>query len=140
MDKWPKQILAEKEHVETALNNLNTAMARKEKTVIELSAIATFIHNVYNGIENIIKQVLSLKHIDIPKSAMWHKDLLNIAKSQGVISEKLSDRLFEYLTFRHFFVHAYGFMLEESPLMDLADNIPNVWEQFLSETERFVNK
>ena len=42
MGELPEQILAEKENVEIALNNLKTAMARREKTVIELAAIATF--------------------------------------------------------------------------------------------------
>ncbi|MCF6153776.1 MAG: hypothetical protein E3K36_00680 [Candidatus Brocadia sp.] len=36
MDKLPKQIIAEKEYVEMALNNLKTALARRGKTVIEL--------------------------------------------------------------------------------------------------------
>ncbi len=49
MDELTEQILAEKENVDIALHNLETAMARNEKTVIELAAIATFLHNVYNG-------------------------------------------------------------------------------------------
>jgi len=49
MDNLSKQLLAEKEHVEIALSNLEEAMARKEKTIIELAAIGTFLHNVYNG-------------------------------------------------------------------------------------------
>ena len=55
MDELTEQILAEKENVDIALQNLKTAMARNEKTVIELAAIATFLHNIYNGMENILK-------------------------------------------------------------------------------------
>ena len=61
MDELTEQILAEKENVDIALYNLKTAMARTEKTVIELAAIATFLHNTYNGIENILKQILISK-------------------------------------------------------------------------------
>jgi uncharacterized protein YutE (UPF0331/DUF86 family) len=102
-----------------------------------LAAIATFIHNIYNGIENILKQVLRAKGTEIPKSDTWHKDLLNLSVSLGIIPEKLSDDLYEYLTFRHFFVHAYGFMLEEAHLENLANNITNVWLQFLSVINKY---
>ncbi|MGB8217519.1 MAG: HepT-like ribonuclease domain-containing protein [Candidatus Methanoperedens sp.] len=136
MDELHKRILAEKENVEIALGNLKDAMARNEKTVIELAAIATFLHNIYNGIENILKQVLKAKGIEIPESATWHKEMLNLSVSQGIISEKLADQLYEYLTFRHFFVHAYGFMLDEAHLEVLANNIPEIWLEFTKKIEK----
>jgi len=132
-----RQVAAEKENVEKALGNLRDAMGRREKSVVELAAIATFIHNIYNGIENILKQVLKAKGTEIPKSDTWHKDLLNLSVSLGIIPEKLSDDLYEYLTFRHFFVHAYGFMLEEAHLENLANNITSVWLQFLSVINKY---
>ncbi len=138
MNNLPKQILAEKENVETALDNLKKAMARKNKSVIELAAIGTFLHNIYNGIENILKQVLKIKDIKIPKSDTWHKELLDFSISNEIISKEISDKLYEYLSFRHFFIHAYGFMLEEAQLKDLADNIPQIWLQFLSKIESFL--
>jgi uncharacterized protein YutE (UPF0331/DUF86 family) len=137
MGKLSKQILAEKENVEIALKNLDITMAREEKSVIELAAIATFLHNIYNGIENILKQVLHERSVEIPQSDSWHKDLLNISVSMGIISESLSDELYAYLTFRHFFIHAYGFMLDEDQLGDLAINIPDVWAEFLSAVEKY---
>ena len=140
MDELTEQILAEKENVDIALNNLKTAMARTEKTVIELAAIATFLHNIYNGIENILKQILISRDIMVPKSDKWHKDLLNKSLSSGIISEKLTNKLYKYLTFRHFFVHAYGFMLDEKELEGLSDNIPQIWQEFLKEIEPFLKK
>ena len=132
-----RQVAAEKENVEKALVNLRDAMGRREKSVVELAAIATFLHNIYNGIENILKQVLRAKGTEIQKSDTWHKDVLNLSVSLGIIPEKLSDDLYEYLTFRHFFVHAYGFMLEEAHLENLANNITNVWLQFLSVINKY---
>jgi uncharacterized protein YutE (UPF0331/DUF86 family) len=137
MGNLSRQILAEKENVEIALSNLKETMAREEKSVVELAAIGTFLHNIYNGIENILKQILKTKDVEIPISDTWHKDLLNLSVSLGIISERLSDELYEYLTFRHFFVHAYGFMLEESSLEDLANNIPEIWLRFVEEIENF---
>ncbi|VVB86033.1 Uncharacterised protein [uncultured archaeon] len=138
MDELTEQILAEKENVDIALHNLKTAMARNEKTVIELAAIATFLHNIYNGIENILKQILLSRDIEVPKSGTWHKDLLNKSLSSGIISEESSNKLYKYLTFRHFFVHAYGFMLDEKELERLANDIPDIWKQFLLDIEVFL--
>lgn len=138
MDSLYKQIIAERENVEIALSNLKKAMARKKKSVIELAAVGTFLHNIYNGIENILKQILKTKNVEIPKSDTWHKDLLNFSVSHEIISEGLTDELYEYLTFRHFFVHAYGFMLDEAQLEDLGNNIPDIWNRFLLEIERFL--
>ncbi len=140
MDNLKKRILAEKENVEIALNNLKYTMERKEKTVIELAAIGTFLHNIYNGIENILKQILIANDVEIPRSATWHKDMLNRAMSMRIISDKLSDELYEYMTFRHFFVHAYGFMLDEARLEELADRIPEVWSHFLLELDIFLRE
>ncbi len=56
-------------------------MEREEKTVIELAAIGTFLHNIYNGIENILKQIIVAKNVEMPMSGTWHKDLLNLLVS-----------------------------------------------------------
>ena len=71
MDDLSKRILAEKENVEKALANLDKALKRKKKSVIELAAIGTFLHNVYNGIENILKQILKEKNIMDYRSHKW---------------------------------------------------------------------
>lgn len=133
-----KKILAEKENVGIALNNLKEAMDRKNKSVVELAAMGTFLHNIYNGIENILKQILKENDIDIPKTNAWHKDLLSLSVSNGIISEVLSDELYEYLTFRHFFIHAYGFMLENEHLENMAYEIPGIWAKFTDEIDKFL--
>ncbi|ODS38433.1 MAG: hypothetical protein A7316_07985 [Candidatus Altiarchaeales archaeon WOR_SM1_86-2] len=139
MVKLSEKIEAEKENVEKALANLKEVMERDEKGVIELSAMATFLHNFYNGIENILKQSLKTRDIYIPKTARWHKELLKISASNKIISGSMSDKLLEYLTFRHFFVHGYGFMLEEEPLEELTDNVFEIWDDFCMEIDTFLN-
>ncbi len=139
MDSLSKKILAERENIEKALLNLEKALKRKRKTTIELAAIGTFLHNIYSGMENILKQILQDKNIKVSKSESWHKDLLNLSVTNKIISLSLSDELYEYLTFRHFFVHTYGFMLMEDQLTDLANNASRIWSEFLSEIKDYTS-
>jgi uncharacterized protein YutE (UPF0331/DUF86 family) len=80
-----------------------------------------------------LPHVLKARNIEIPRSGSWHKDLLEISVSHGIISELLADQLYEYLTFRHFFVQAYGFQLEESHLEVLVNKISEIWLKFMRE-------
>ncbi|MCM8783185.1 MAG: hypothetical protein NC818_00175 [Candidatus Omnitrophica bacterium] len=137
MANLPRQIIAEKENVEEVLKNLKIVLSRKDKSIVELAALATFLHNIYNGIENILKQTLKTKGIDISKSETWHKELLNISVKSKIITQALADKLFEYLTFRHFFIHSYSLMLEEEKLADLTSNMSSVWLEFMQEIEQF---
>ncbi len=137
MDDLPEKIEAEKQNIEKVLADLMMVCSNKERDIVQLAAMATFLHNIYNGIESILKQMLKSKGIQIPKTQTWHKDLLELSVSQGIISEQLSDELYEYLTFRHFFIHSYGFMLEDANLKLLTEHIPEVWSRFLSSIKKF---
>lgn len=51
MDELLREISAEKEHILTTLCALKEALERKEKTIVEFAAIATFLQNTYNAME-----------------------------------------------------------------------------------------
>ena len=87
MDELFREVEAEKEHILATLQALKEALERKEKTVVELAAIATFLQNAYNGIENV----------------------------------------------------GYGIMLDEEKLIPLAEKLPDLWKDFESELEAFLN-
>jgi uncharacterized protein YutE (UPF0331/DUF86 family) len=139
MDELLREIQAEKEHIATTIQALKEASGRKGKTVIELAAIAAFLQNAYNGIENILKRILKYEGISVHLSESWHKDLLDLSVDRQIISAELSRRLDEYRAFRHFFLHGYGIMLDEEKLMPLAENLPNLWKDFEFEMETFLN-
>ena len=113
-------------------------MGSDEFSFIELAAAATFIHNIYNGIENILKQALKEEGITIPTTASWHKELLNKAATKGLIRKELSDELMEYLAFRHLFIHGYGFLLEEEPIRELGTKIPGIWTEYIKEIKAYA--
>src|SRR3989304_8688349 len=99
-----------KEYCEAEFENIDTVVSefffvvRPKKidySTAELAAIATFIHNYYNGIENVLKRVLSLKQVEIKDTPTWHRDLLKISSDTGIIPNDLHDTLSNYLSFRH---------------------------------------
>jgi uncharacterized protein YutE (UPF0331/DUF86 family) len=136
MANLPRTILAEEQNVETTFSGLKEALARRDKSIVELTAIGAFLQNIYNGIENILKQSLRARGIEPPRSDTWHKQLLELSAKAGIITTETADELYDYMSFRHFFVHGYGIMLTEEPLQNLASRLPAIWERFTSEIER----
>jgi hypothetical protein len=126
------QCEAEFENIQTVLDELS-AVVQPEKTgysIVELAAIAAFLHNSYNGIENILKRILYYKQVQLKPGATWHKDLLTAAVKTGIISSELHDTLSSYLSFRHFFVHAYTFTLRWEEIKPLAEGIDDTLKSF----------
>lgn len=135
-----RQIAAEVENVERVLSDLSRVYALPQKSVVELAAISTFLHNAYNGMENIVKQCLASNNITIEQDSSWHKRVVQTAQDNGIITAKTADKLYEYLAFRHFFVHSYSFRLEESQLSTLVESLPAVWREFVSEINLYCGK
>ena len=81
-----QKIEAEIENVESTLSKLLPVLEVENKEFPELAAIATILQNFYNGVENILKQILSSKNVVIEKSDNWHKDLLTKTNKNKIIS------------------------------------------------------
>ena len=125
-----RAIAVEEELIVSTLYVLDQTIKRTARTEIELAAMAAFTHNVYSGIENLLKRALLSIGESPPQSASSHKDLLGLAVNFGIITQSLSEELDAYRGFRHFFVHGYGVRLEEAQLLPLATQLPAVWERF----------
>lgn len=138
MASLAQEIALEEEHVLRTLAALQEAQNYPQRTLIELSAMATFVHNVYSGMENLLKRALRHLAISLPSSASSHKDLLDLAVEHGIITQALSEDLDAYRGFRHFFVHGYGIMLDKAQLMPLVEPLPAVWTQFKTELTHFA--
>lgn len=136
MDELWEELEAERELIENTLAELDKALKYEVRNYTILAGIAAFIHNLYNGIENIIKRMLAATGKLVPtQSPSWHQELLQTAVKENIISESLAQTLKDYLAFRHFFVHAYSLRLDEQQLLPLANNAPNIWQQFYTEIQ-----
>jgi len=132
---------AEFENIDSVLSQLALLLKPKKQKypVADMAAIATFIHNCYNGMENVLKRILVFSDIDTKETATWHKDLLKTLLDKKIVSEKLYETLSNYLSFRHFFVHAYSFTLRWEELKPLAKSLKNTVGEFRSAIYGYID-
>ncbi len=141
-DQLSKYCDAEFENIETVNAELWSVVesGKSEYSIAELAAIATFLHNIYNGVENILKRVLRANQVKVEDSPTWHKDMLKTSSDIEIISNDLYVDLSDYLSFRHFFVHAYSFTLKWEELKPLVDRLEGVLNKFKSAIYKYINK
>lgn len=135
-----EKVYAEMENITKVLIELEEVKDRANKELVVLVGIGAYLQNVYTGMENILKQLLIYKNISIPDTPTWHKDLLSFAVEHDLITKETADKIGKYLFFRHFFTHAYGFLIDEAKLKPLLDNIPDVYSVFEREIEKELSK
>lgn len=116
---------------------------KSEPDLIEMTALAAFLHSFYSGIEKIL--LIVAKDIDnkVPQNSQWHSELLiqmsqNNEKREVVVSDENLNTLKKYLAFRHFFRHAYTFTLNWENLRDLSVNITDIWIKIKNELLAFI--
>ena len=119
---------AEFENIERVLAELPEKRPYSELSILELAGVSTLLHNFYNGIENILKYVVQDKGLDIPDSASWHRDLVNLAARERLVTDSTAEIFKPYLAFRHFFVHAYAIDLQAERLEPLSEKARSVFD------------
>ncbi|MBO4319746.1 MAG: hypothetical protein J5857_04680 [Treponema sp.] len=119
--------------------------AVQEPDYVELCAAGSILQSFYNGIENIL--LVITKNIDgiIPKQGKWHSELLSsmfkpVEKRSAVFSESLYPILTEYMNFRHFFRHSYGYSMKWEKLSHLFINIDRNWGIIKKELIDFISR
>jgi len=115
----------------------------KTPDFIEMSAGAMVLHSFYSGIENILILIFKRYDEQLPNSNKWHMELLDKAfvsdkNRKQILSNEAQKRLEEYLKFRHFVRHSYGFQLEWERMEDLIDGINNFWETIKKDINNFI--
>lgn len=124
------------ENIDRVFEELPNHDILSQLSILELAGVATLLHNFYNGTENIIKRILIEKGISIPQGSAWHKDLLNLAVKENIISLQVKELLGEFLAFRHFFNHAYALDLYAERMAPLVKSAPELYKAFKIEISR----
>jgi len=134
-----ERLEAEFDNIEEALYALTGVKSLESLSQLELAGVAALLHNFYNGTENLLKQVLLHIGADLPDGPTWHRDLLDLAGKQKVISEETVQALRPYLAFRHFFSHAYALDLAPERMAPLAAGAQETYEKVRQDLQRFTN-
>ena len=146
-DKLRKQVSVELEQLEWLFSVHRPLLAKCLETPpdeIELSALAAFLHSFYTGIENIFKRVAVEIDGATPRGESWLRELIGsmtqeTERRSRVISLDLSDRLRDYLQFRHFFRHAYIFHLHWAKMRPLVASCEETMRRVRDEIEGFLH-
>ena len=115
----------------------------REPDFVERSGIAMILHSFYNGIENILLLITKNKDSVLPNGIKWHKELFAKAfeatenRSQ-IFREDLKVSLNDYLQFRHFVRHSYGFQLKWEKMKNMLFGMNTIWENIKEDIHMFI--
>jgi ribonuclease HepT-like protein len=101
---------------------------------LELAGVGGMLQSIYNGIENILRQIMMAHGQPIKDHSQWHQQLIRDALAHGFISEQTTNQLIPYLTFRHLYRNAYIMDLRADRMRPLIDAL----DQMLSDFKRDV--
>jgi hypothetical protein len=149
---WGEQIverilgeITQIDHLFTMYADLFTLVQQEKPGLIEKTALASVLHSFYNGIEAICLTIAKEIDLHVPVGSRWHRDLL-VQMGQAndnrplVFSGAILAHLAEYLSFRHFYRHAYSFMIEWEKLERLVLEMSEVWYQTRAELLLFLDE
>jgi len=138
-----KEPLIEQElkNLQKELGVLSLVIAKRDRAPlddIEVRGAALSLASLYNGIERILKQILSHSKEAFGKSANWHAELLQKSNALGAISDRTLQDLKGFLGFRHFVRHAYSFEIDPKAIDAILKAAPELVKHFIQEVEVFV--
>ena len=152
-----------KERIKILQANIRQQMLKLEKSKKELdiylqkrnvnkkvdnydkATIGYYLHNYYNGCENIFRLIARTFENNI-EPQNWHRSLLErmSLEIEGIrpaaINEELVMLLDNFRGFRHVFRHCYSLELDWNREKIVMDQFPKTFKKFKSAINRFLGK
>lgn len=103
-----------------------------------MSAVSAGIHNVYNGLEDVLLSLARDIDDDVPTGPSAHQDVLDQMASEvsGVRPALIDQDLYEALTelkgFRHLARHRYGFDLKPDKVVENLELLRRFFPTFIA--------
>ncbi|WP_010253413.1 hypothetical protein [Treponema primitia] len=115
----------------------------KKPDLIECSAVALLLHSFYNGIENILLTIMKYKENGSLNGSKWHTELLDNAfeamnNRSAIFRNEIKETLQDYLSFRHFVRHTYGFRIKWEKMEDKLNNLKEIWKIVKEDLNSFI--
>ena len=122
---------------------LDLIKIKEKPDFIEKSAAGSFLHSFYNGIEKLAILIYKGINEKIPNDIKWHKKLLektfNSTKNYPILfNNEYKIQLQDYMEFRHFFRHTYGYNINIEKLKPLINNAEILWEKIRNDINKFL--
>lgn len=109
----------------------------KEPDFIELTAAGGILHSFYNGLENIFVLFGKALDFNFKDSPQWHRNLIDFIFARfDFLPSGLRQPLAEYMGFRHFFRHSYGYTTKWEKCAHLFLGMPDFWQTIRQEISR----
>jgi len=148
IEAMKERIANELQSLERVAQGLQTFLstAQKQPSELEMRGVASYLHDFYNGIERIFERIAVTLDGSLPAGERWHQLLLQQMEEErknvrpAIISRVLSQRLLDYLRFRHRFRHTYGGELLWEKLHLLAEGVQEAFTQLRSQLKHFESK
>ncbi|MBI4843715.1 MAG: hypothetical protein HY809_05250 [Nitrospirae bacterium] len=140
IDELKKNCEDEFKNIDIILQHMRSVYdkSKQEHTIAEQASIATFIINIYGGIEKVLKQMLVYDKLDIKDSPGWHETLLKKAGEIGILPPDLFQTLSNYLAFRNYFIYNYIFNIEWDDIRSLADAVDETAARLRREVDEYI--
>jgi hypothetical protein len=115
-----------------------------EPTMMEKAAMAHYLMSLYNGIENILKNLCKYHKVPLPKGEFYHIELLKLFSSSQdsilpeLISENIRLEIHELRKFRHIVRQGYAFNFEWKRIKEGISSIHIIFQKFKQNLDNHI--